>query len=166
MPARGGPGLRTGVVLSACLLCACGGGVAEPAFDPGEARFLSAGSPTKDEDPSVLRARDGTLFVAWFSDRGGNPDIYLTSARDGGAWTAPVRVTTNGGGDFYPSLFQDEAGTIHLVWFRWTAPFVGNIWHNSSSDGRNQTTTSDIYLAKKPLGGRGVPARCQQRHRA
>jgi hypothetical protein len=145
MPARGGPGLRTGVVLSACLLCACGGDVAEPAFDPGEARFLSAGSPTKDEDPSVLRARDGTLFVAW---------------------TAPVRVTTNGGGDSYPSLFQDEAGTIHLVWFRWTAPFVGNIWHNSSSDGRNQTTTSDIYLAKKPLGGRGVPARCQQRHRA
>jgi len=38
---------------------------AEPeAFAPGQPILLSVGSPTKDEDPSVLLAHDGTIFVA------------------------------------------------------------------------------------------------------
>jgi len=72
------------------MLAACGGSAAtgpEPAgsstFQPTDPRLLSTGSPTKDEDPSVLRARDGTMFVAWFSDRGNNPDIYVTSTANG-----------------------------------------------------------------------------------
>jgi hypothetical protein len=48
-----------------------------PEFAPGDAQLLSTNSPTKDEDPSVLRAQDGRLIVAWFSDRGRNADIYL-----------------------------------------------------------------------------------------
>src|SRR5262245_22744078 len=70
-------------------------------FEPSDAKLLSTGSPTKDEDPVVLRARDGTMFVAWFSDRGGNPDIYLTSTRDGRTWQTPTRITNDPGGDFY-----------------------------------------------------------------
>src|SRR6185503_18336127 len=64
-------------------------------FAPSEPALLSVGSPTKDEDPSVLLAKDGTIFVAWFSDRGGYPDIYITSTRNGRDWTPAVRVTTN-----------------------------------------------------------------------
>ena len=96
---------------------------------------FSAGSPTKDEDPSVLRAQDGRMFVAWFSDRGSNPDIYITSTLDGTSWTGPSRVTTSSGGDFNPSLIQDEQGVFHLAWFRWEAPFRGHIWYNRSADG-------------------------------
>ncbi|HEU4388934.1 MAG TPA: hypothetical protein VFV34_14130, partial [Blastocatellia bacterium] len=54
-------GFGTGVVQSS-----------SPAFEPTDPILLSTGSPTKDEDPSVLRANDGSLYVAWFSDRGGN----------------------------------------------------------------------------------------------
>jgi hypothetical protein len=97
--------------------------------------LLSTDSPTKDEDPKVIRARDGSLFVAWFSDRGGNADIYLAHTSDGAAWSAPIRVTSSPAGDFYPSLFQDNKGTFHLVWFRWTALFSGHIWYNTSPDG-------------------------------
>ena len=50
-------------------------------FKPTATQLLSIDSPTKDEDPSVVRGRDGTLFVAWFSDRGGNADIYITSTQ-------------------------------------------------------------------------------------
>src|SRR5512134_561046 len=83
------------LVLPLALLAAC----SDPAptdgeFRPGLPRLLSAGSPSKDEDPSVLRAADGTIFVAWFSERSGNPDIWITSTRDGVEWTDPVRVTT------------------------------------------------------------------------
>src|SRR6185436_2214155 len=62
-------------------------------FKPTAVQLLSIDSPTKDEDPSVIRARDGTLFVAWFSDRNGNPDIYITSSNNGADWTPAVRVT-------------------------------------------------------------------------
>ena len=46
-----------------------------------------------------------------------------------------MRVTTDAGGDFNPSLMQDEQGIFHLAWFRWTAPFRGHILSNSSPDG-------------------------------
>jgi hypothetical protein len=117
-----------------------------PTFEPTEPRLLSTGSPTKDEDPSVLRARDGTMFVAWFSDRGGNPDLYLTSTANGSDWSAPVRVTTHPGGDFNPHLIQDDQGTFHLVWFRWEALFRGNIRYNSSRDGRTWDPAGELAV--------------------
>lgn len=143
--------------LRACLLAlalaGCGDDSVQPPtgpiFVPTTPRLLSAGSPTKDEDPSVLRASDGTLYVAWFSDRGGNNDIYLTRTTDGEEWLSPVRITTHAGGDFYPNLIQDEQGTFHLTWFRWTALYIGSIVYNSSADGvtwsesAEQPVTSD-----------------------
>ena len=117
-------------------------------FEPSEAHLLSTGSPTKDEDPTVLRARDGRMFVAWFSDRGGNPDIYLTSTRDGRTWDAPIRITSDPGGDFYPSLIQDKYGTFHMVWFRWTALNQGNIWYNSSEDGVTWRTSTEVKVTQ------------------
>ena len=117
-----------------------------PKFKPGSTQLLSAGSPTKDEDPSVIRAHDGRLFVAWFSDRGGNPDIYVTSTRDGSDWTSPVRVTTSSDGDFAPSLLQGDNGTFHLVWFRWDAPLHGHIWYNTSPDGLTWDQRSETQI--------------------
>lgn len=113
-------------------------------FLPGEPTLLSVGSPTKDEDPSIVLARDGTIFVAFFSDRGGNPDIYVTSTKNGRDWTPAVRVTTHAGGEFNPSLYQDDAGLFHLAWFRWTAPFLGHIVYNTSADGLTWSTANEI----------------------
>jgi len=125
---------------------ACGDPGPGRAFRPTDPTLLSTGSPTKDEDPSVVRAADGRLLVAWFSDRGGNPDIYLTSTADGAEWTAPVRVTTDPGGDFNPHLIQDELGVFHLTWFRWTAPYVGHIWYNRSADGRTWDPGAEVQV--------------------
>lgn len=108
------------------------------------AAVLSTGSPTKDEDPSVLLASDGTVYVAWFSDRGGNPDIYLTSTKDRVTWTAPLRISSGPHGDFYPNLLQDSHGVLHLVWFQWVAPFLGQIRHSSSSNGTTWTPEEPV----------------------
>jgi hypothetical protein len=113
----------------------CHGQSVSARWKPTNARLLSVNSPTKDEDPTIICGQNGTVFVAWFSDRGGNPDIYLTATNNGTDWTQPVRVTNSPAGDFYPNLFQDYEGVFHIVWFRWTAPFRGNIWHNTSLDG-------------------------------
>src|SRR5262245_57778980 len=117
-----------------------------PTFEPTDPRLLSTGSPGKDEDPSVLRARDGSMFVAWFSERNGNSDIYITSTANGNDWSAPVRVTTDPGGDFNPHLIQDEQGVFHLVWFRWQALFRGNIRYNSSRDGRTWDPATEVAV--------------------
>jgi hypothetical protein len=104
-------------------------------FVPGPATTLSVGNAAgKDEDPALLLARDGSLCVAWFSDRdGGNQEIYLRRTTNGDDWTPPLRITNHPGGDFAPQLMQDEAGAIHLVWFRWTAFRVGQIMHRQST---------------------------------
>ncbi|MGH7467967.1 MAG: sialidase family protein [Longimicrobiales bacterium] len=120
----------------------------EAAFEPTTRQLLSTGSPTKDEDPSVLRASDGSMYVAWFSDRGGNPDIYLTRTNNGREWHAPVRVTTDAGGDFYPNLLQDANGMFHLVWFRWINLQQGNIWYNSSADGITWDTRREVKVTQ------------------
>jgi len=129
-------------------LVACTDSTSSGAFQPSDPALLSTGSPGKDEDPSAVRAQDGTLFVAWFSERGGNADIYLTSTDDGVLWSDPLRVTTDAGGDFNPHLIQDGQGTFHLTWFRWTAPFVGHIWYTSSADGLTWDPEAEVQVTE------------------
>ena len=119
-------------------------------FSPIGPRLLSVASPGKDEDPSVLLAHDGTIFVAWFSDRTASGDIYISSTKNGRDWTTPVRVTTDAGGDFYPNLVQDDAGLFHLTWFRWTAPQVGHIMYNTSPDGLTWNAANETQATKAP----------------
>jgi hypothetical protein len=126
-------------------------------FAPGAATLLSIGSPTKDEDPSVVGAADGRMVVGWFSDRGGNSDVYVAATGNGTDWTAAVRVTTNSNGDFYPSLYQDEEGTFHLTWFRWNAPELGSIFYNTSPDGISWNPGSEVQVTRAFLVDDWVP---------
>lgn len=125
------------LLLGTALLAGCGDNAGGPGqgFGPTGPILLSSGSPNRDEDPTVLRAANGRMFVAWFSERSGNADIWITSTADGTTWTSPVQVTTSAGGDFDPTLIQDDSGTFHVVWFRWSAPNLGYIYHNTSPDG-------------------------------
>jgi hypothetical protein len=124
---------------------------ADPRFSISAARLLSTGSPTKDEDPSVLRAADGSMFVAWFSDRDdGAGDIYLVRTPRERNWSAATRVTVDPGGDFYPSLIQDAAGTFHLTWFRWYALERGHILHSTSSDGLTWNVANEESVTTDP----------------
>ena len=119
------------LVLAAAALTACHDETATET-----SRLLSVNSPGKDEDPSLIRALDGSLWMAWFSERNGNSDIYLTHSTDAGeSWGPAVRLTTDPGGDFAPSLMQDATGRFHIAWFRWTALNRGHIYYNSSADG-------------------------------
>jgi hypothetical protein len=151
-PASAGRRVRLlmGAALAAAMLGACDEKSERPAFGPTEPRLLSTDSPTKDEDPSVLLARDGRLYVAWFSDRGGNPDIFLTRTDNDTSWIDPIRITSQPGGDFYPNLLQDETGLFHLVWFRWEAFYRGHIWYNSSPDGIAWDTTAEVAVTTVP----------------
>lgn len=101
---------------------------AGPTFVPGPAALLSAGNPAgQDEDPSILRARDGSLYAVWYSNRGGlQPDgnedreIFLARSADGRAWSTPIPITRHAAWAFFPSLAQDTRGVFHLAWWRMT----------------------------------------------
>jgi hypothetical protein len=153
----------------ATLLFLCGVGGCGDASSPEcnrlfcatEPLLLSTGSPTKDEDPSLLRAWDGRMFVAWFSDRGGNPDIYITNTADGATWSPATRVTTSTGGDFNPSLFQDDQGIFHLAWFRWQAPSLGHIYYNRSADGVTWDPLDEVQVTTTAAVDDWVPTLTQ-----
>jgi hypothetical protein len=146
-------------------LASCGGGpgvraalLAEGAL-PTAPVLLSPSSPKEDEDPSVLRAADGTLWVAFFSRRAGNADLYLTSTRDGVTFTPATRITHDADADFYPQLHQDDAGVLHLVWFRRQEhpPFFAHVRHARSQDGAVWTSGGDgTAVAAAPADGSGI----------
>jgi hypothetical protein len=100
-----------------------------------------AAGPGKDEDPSLIRAADGTFYLAWFSDRSGHPNLYLKSSPDGTRWSADRAITTGLGPDFYPSLIQSTKGRFHVVWWRGAVndagAVVGSIFYASSADAQS-----------------------------
>jgi len=103
-----------------------------PAYAPGPVVALSDGAPGNDEDPAVLAARDGSIYVAWYSASAGD-DIVISRTTDGVHWTAPAHVSTGAAIDFGPSLYQDAAGYVHAAWFRWsTGAPPGRIVHARS----------------------------------
>lgn len=97
-------------------------------------------SADKDEDPCLLRAKDGTIYLTWFSARGGKNDLYVKSSADGCVWSDERAITNDDVADFYPTMIQTTDGTFHLVWWRGDVGdggiegIVGSIWTMHSTD--------------------------------
>jgi hypothetical protein len=97
---------------------------------------LSA-STGKDEDPDLVRLADGSILLAWFSERTGNGDIYYRHSADGRSWDAPVQVSSGTSIDVYPGIAEAPAHTLHAVWHRFDADpnTSSRIIYNRSTDG-------------------------------
>lgn len=88
--------------------------------------LMALGNPSgDDDDPSLIRALDGSYYLVFISDRAGNRDLWITRSGDGIAWTPPVQITTSAHEDLYPSLLQTPDGAYHLVWHRFEALTTG-----------------------------------------
>jgi len=68
-----------------------------------------------DYAPSIVRALDGKIWVAWHSDRTGNEDIFLKSY-SGSSWSSETQLTTDPLNDMNPSITQAIDGKIWVVW--------------------------------------------------
>lgn len=64
---------------------------------------------------SGLQALDGSIWIAWQSDRSGTQNIYYKTLPAFGSWGATQSFTT-GGGNATPALVQLPDGTIFLIW--------------------------------------------------
>jgi hypothetical protein len=139
------------------LLAACGQEEADPLrrlLPTGELTLSPGNVGGQDEDPSPLVARDGSLHVAWYSNRNG-PDvreIFLARSSDGTTWTdPPIQMTRSPQFSFYPSLLQDPAGAFHLAWWRMSDGGTTNrILYKSSPDGVSWDLDREITVADGP----------------
>src|SRR5262245_44130380 len=155
---RGVSSLSVRLFVVAALLSACANDSApKDAAPSGDAAALQPSDPqvltpptqgTHDEDPCLVRAHDGSFYLAWLSDRDGKDDIYVMRSPDGRGWETPVRVTTHPDPDFYPSLLQSSDGRFHLVWFRpmTASPFYRHVYANHSDDGLTWSLENEIAV--------------------
>ncbi len=182
------------LLILAFLLAACGSDNAEPGqvdagpadagvvdaappdatpkatFEAGEPFVLSVGNENgQDEDPAVLRSADGSIYVAWYSNRNGidaqgreDKELFLTHTTDGVSWSTPLQITQSPEFSLYPALAQDASGTIHVVWWRVNLLPSGctvnvdctgtdnRIMHNSSADGSTWDLDNEVEIASGP----------------
>ena len=71
-----------------------------------------------DQFPSIAKATDGKIWVAWYSYRTGNADIFYKTydASLAHPWSPDTRLTTNSSVDKTPSIMQAADGKIWVVW--------------------------------------------------
>jgi len=165
------------VILFALVCAAC-----QPPFLPAPSRppeavetsptiiLADASMPTRissnsddDEDPTVVRARDGRFHVVWSSKQKGRVDLFMRSSRDGQKWTDERRLTDGPDENYYPSLLQSRDGAFHLAWYRLQRKAGRmDIWHMRSTDGRQWSKPAQITNQGQDWGptmyedGRGV----------
>lgn len=75
--------------------------------------------------PSLIRAGDGSVFLAWASDQNGNDDVYLTQYFDD-EWTDVKAVNiANKVPDILPKLSIENDGSVGLAWRSFKTPIIG-----------------------------------------
>ncbi len=127
------------------------------AYVPGAALSISHGDPGNDEDPALLRASDGSIYVAWYSQHAGD-DILISKTTDGAGWSVPTRVTSDPTTNFGPTLYQDAAGTFHAAWFRWTTAPPGKIIYSHSADGLTWSAADEVEVTRAAATDDWVPS--------
>ncbi len=75
---------------------------------------LTAG-PDADDYPSLLEARDGTVWLAWQAYEKEGDQIYARRFKNG-SWTAAEPVAKGNGDYFKTALAQDAAGQVWVIW--------------------------------------------------
>ena len=75
--------------------------------------------PSKNTSPAILTLTNGTLLIAWTSNRTGNAEIFYKT-NTGGIWSQDRQLTSSTSPDTDVNLAQDLAGNIWVAWQRAT----------------------------------------------
>lgn len=92
-----------------------------------------------DQQPSVMQATDGRIWIVWVR----NFDIFYT-IYNGTAWSPEETITTDPDGDWEPSIMQAKNG-VWVVWssdrsLGWNTDLYYNIYDGSWSGDTRLTT--------------------------
>lgn len=141
-------------LVSLTLLAGCSDG--PTALVPGAPRLSLAdgggaiySDAQNDYQPSLLRARDGTLMIVFerLAARTNLGDLYLSTSADGGlTWSAPALIVGTKLNERHPSLVQLPSGEFALFHLVDEGRGVYRIHRATSPDGRAWTRRGAIGL--------------------
>src|SRR5260221_5035714 len=77
--------------------------------------ILAPSPKAADDYPSLLEAKDGTVWMAYQAYLEGD-QILVRRRAPGGAWSKPEELTPPGGDHFRTAIGEDRAGKIWVVW--------------------------------------------------
>ena len=72
-------------------------------------------APGSDIFHTMIRDRDGNLYLAYQSSRAGNFDIYLRTY-DGTRWSEEMQVSSDPANDWEPALAASPDGRVTILW--------------------------------------------------
>ncbi|MCB9669364.1 MAG: exo-alpha-sialidase [Alphaproteobacteria bacterium] len=102
-----------------------------------------------DEDPALVRLADGTYRLVWYSDRGGDNDLWWSSSEDGLVWSPAEVLVDTPDNDHYPALLEGTDGTLHLAWQRIVGTSFPNVFYQRSTDG-GATWSAEVAITSDP----------------
>jgi len=81
--------------------------------------LVSSGGTNQDIAPTVAQTKNGTIFLAFSSNRAGsNFNIYLKTYSPGAGWSPDDRLTNIPDDEFVSSLVPANDGSLWLFWDR------------------------------------------------
>ena len=86
------------------------------------ARVRLTDNPLPDIEPSVARAPDGTIYVAWQALRGRSSQVHLRYLR-GGKWSEPLAVTNTPENNWAPAVAAGPDGAAWIAWDRYDGDY-------------------------------------------
>ncbi len=110
------------------------------------------GGPDAEDDPSLLTAKDGTMWLTYIAYSGQGDQVFARRWA-GAKWTEPEALTAGGRDCFRTALAQDGGGRIWAVWAEQTQGNFdlyakmhdGKRW--SGAERLTNAPASDIYHA-------------------
>ena len=101
-----------------------------------ESNFTNSRGPNGywiNEAPAISTLSNGTLFLAWDSNRTVNAEVfYKTNTKN--IWSPETQLTSTPNQDQDPSIAQDSSGRIWVVWDRFFTS-TANLYYNVYTPG-------------------------------
>jgi hypothetical protein len=117
-----------------------GSGWSAPEPADSEAGSDQNSSDPNDDTPALAVGEDGTVFVAWLTDQGGEQNLSFAQRGPGG-WSPAILVENSmGGSEHYdPFLILDSQQRPHILW-------------SSDADYNSAGSDSDVFHAWRDQG--------------
>ena len=69
------------------------------------------------EKAKISSDGNGDVHLVWADDTPGQYEVYYKTSTDSGTtWSAPIRLTWNGGDSFSPHASSDPTNNFHIIW--------------------------------------------------
>jgi hypothetical protein len=104
----------------------------------------------KNLSPDIDALSNGTIFLAWVSNRTGHDNLWYKSYNNG-VWSAESQLTTTTSTDGTPSVVQDFSGNIWVFWSRQVLTGNSNLFYRLFTPGSGWSGEVALTTESNPI---------------